>query len=213
MGGPERAQRQLCPQCLLRAALGAERGIPAGGNWHLPPSGCLCVRAQCCGGGVGVGGWIGEPPLAAVSCTVPSPPAAAARRGSAGADLALSFLLSRPGSPLFGGGPPRAPTTVISSAVCQQAERWPNPAVLLQPGFAGLGVSADTANSRHAGGRGALLLCPGCSARLCCLDVSPAGAAVGRSQAALRPSSSKTSSYEVVDRDCLPLTAKWCDVQ
>lgn len=33
--------------------------------------------------------------------------------------------------------------------------------MVLQPGFAGLGVSADTANSLHAGGRGALLLCPG----------------------------------------------------
>lgn len=74
MGGPERAQRQLCPQCLLRAALGAERGIPAGGNWHLPPSGCLCVRAQCCGGGGGGRGVDRGAPVGScfLHCSVPS---------------------------------------------------------------------------------------------------------------------------------------------
>lgn len=68
LGDSERAQRQLYPERLLRAALGAASGVLAGGDRHLPSSSCSSVRAQVQGGERGS-------PLAAVPCHAPSPPA------------------------------------------------------------------------------------------------------------------------------------------
>lgn len=46
LGDSERAQCQLCPERLLRAALGAASGVPAGGARHLPSPSRPSVRAQ-----------------------------------------------------------------------------------------------------------------------------------------------------------------------
>lgn len=46
LGDSERAQRQLCPERLLRAALGAAGGVPAGGARHLPSPARASVRAE-----------------------------------------------------------------------------------------------------------------------------------------------------------------------